>query len=370
MEQGGLNLNKIKNINTSSILYLLNSNSQLSRKDIADKLKLTPAAVTKICNRLIEKGAIEEVGEEKGDSSHAGRKKILLKPTLDKFFILGINAEVDNITISISCLNGDNILQKSIDSFCTIDKIISESKHLINNSNISIERLLCASICVIGSKKGSEFGLWDIDEMKLKIENELKLDAIFENNIRAFALAEMIYSNVGFESSVLFLKWGPGIGSAIASRGEVLSGNDAGIAEIGHYIVNKGGRKCRCGRYGCLETEVSSIAMLNECKGYKTLDDIINSSDEEIIHLLDEKIDTIALALTNTATILNAKRIILLGSVFNNEDIAARLSKQCIRYNAHIKESTIKLSSLNSKISYIGPVALAAKYYFFEKSWD
>ena len=59
----GLNMRSVKAENQSLILLLLQRYGALSRKEIAQKSSLTPAAVTIICNELIEKGKIKETGE-------------------------------------------------------------------------------------------------------------------------------------------------------------------------------------------------------------------------------------------------------------------------------------------------------------------
>ena len=49
----GQNLKTLKSTNRSALLYLLNEKGEMSRKEIAKALNLTPAAVTKICQELI-----------------------------------------------------------------------------------------------------------------------------------------------------------------------------------------------------------------------------------------------------------------------------------------------------------------------------
>ncbi len=368
MEQSGLNVKEIKARNISSILYLLNTNGSISRKDIALALNLTPAAVTKLCNQLIIDGLIEEKGEELNNVARAGRKKILLSLRLADYYALCINAELDKITVSIAGLDGKAYEAESFGDIENVDKLISVSKKLFENSNKNKSKFLCVSICVIGSVEKSATGLWNNDYIINMLEKEIGLPVVIDNNVRAFALAQLIYGHRIYEGSVLFLKWGPGIGSAIAANGELLSGSDAGIAEIGHYIINRNGKKCRCNRYGCLETEVSSIAIAEELGNRMSFEAIIKSADEEICNFIDHKIDLVSLALTNTATILNAEKIILFGMAFENKSIAEKLSKQCRRYNNNFNSDTIELSGLNDKITFIGPAALAAKHFFFEKA--
>lgn len=365
MENSGLNLKKIKSRNLSSILYLLNDNKDLSRKDIAEKLSLTPAAVTKLCSELIELGLVKETGED-DSSTKAGRKKIILSLRLNEFYALCINAEVDKITISVACLNGDLISCKELDIENSEELVIKSAKELIDGTDIDRDKLICTAICVIGKVDDNRLGLWNNDKIKSLAESELNLPVVMDNNIRAFAAAQLIYGKRISQSNVLILKWGPGIASAIINNGEILSGENSNITEIGHYIINKNGKKCRCGRYGCLETEASAMEITSELNNKYTLDEIIFSEDVNIKSVLETKLDYVALALTNTATILNSNKIILFGSLFNNERIADKLSVQAKRYNNNFNEDTIELSKLNGKISYIGPVALAAKKFYFD----
>ena len=92
----GMNLKSVKSENRSMILYMLNTYGSLSRKEIAGKLSLTPAAVTKICNELIDEGFIKESGfiDSNGKS---GRREVLLSLCLEDKLVLGVNAEKNGI---------------------------------------------------------------------------------------------------------------------------------------------------------------------------------------------------------------------------------------------------------------------------------
>lgn len=370
MEQNGLTLKEIKARNISSILYLLNTNKAMSRKDIAFALHLTPAAVTKLCNQLISDGLIEEKGEEVSDIARAGRKKILLSLRLADYYALCINAELDKITVSVAGLDGKIYEYESFGDIKNVDKLISVSEKLFKKTDKDKNKFFCTSICVIGSVEKCATGLWDNEYVIKMLKKKIGLPVVIDNNVRAFAMAELIYGGRIYEESVLFLKWGPGIGSAIAANGELLSGSDEGITEIGHYIINRNGKRCRCNRYGCLETEVSSMAITEELGNTFTFEEIIKSRNEDICNFMDQKIDLVAIALTNTATILDACKIVLFGMAFENKAVAEKLSRQCRRYNNNFNSDTIELSELNDKITFIGPAALAAKRFFFERGDD
>ncbi len=361
----GLNLKSVKSENRSMVLYLLNTYGSLSRKEIANKLSLTPAAVSKICNELIDQGFIRESGQLDGKGK-SGRPEVLLQLCLEDKYVLGVHAEQDAVTYSLSDLSGRAVYLQKGPLLEDMHRVVDALLQFIKEKNIDLQTVLAAGVCIIGDTAQNDFGVWKNCNIQDTFQQALGVPVVVENNVKAFAQAELIYGKAGRSNAVLFFKWGAGIGSSIATSGKVQSGNDNGIAEIGHYIVSTGGKRCRCGRYGCLETEVSSRAIIEAAGGRMTLEEIINSNDRNIIYLLDHKIDLVALALVNTATILNADSIVLFGLLFDNTRIMEKLVTQCIRYNRNFSKSMIQISSLNGKRDYIGCVAMCAKAYFFE----
>lgn len=365
MTSYGLNMQSVKSKNRSLILYLLNKHKQLSRKEIATLSSLTPAAVTKICQSLIDEGYIRECGEL-SDDIKIGRKEIALTLCLDERICLGVNAECDVITLSLSTFDGNLIHSKRIDFTDDLATVVAGCKELLLSLDVDKSKLSAVGVCVIGSPYDDDYSVWDTDDIISLFGGTFGVDVIVENNVKAYATSTLLYDNLN-DSRALFLKWGPGIGSSIIANGQVLSGNDSGVTEIGHYIVNSGGKACRCGRFGCLETEASCDAIINQIDANLSLDKIIYSCDNNIINIIDEKIDLVALALTNTATILNASSIVLFGSMFKNSVIVEKMIRQCARYNFRLDDGIIRLSSLNDKSDYIGACAICAKSCFFER---
>lgn len=361
----GMNLRSVKSTNRTLVLYLLNEHKSISRKEIASRLGLTPAAVTKICQSLIEDGYIKE-GSPVGEAGKSGRREVLLSLSLDDKLVFGINAERDLITYSCSTLDGRLVCINHTDFTDDVDRVIAGAKSFLKNNSISCANLLGVGVCVIGNVD-DEYSIWKCQDLKQKFEQELNANVVIENNVKAFAQSEMLYGDHSVSNSALFLKWGAGIGSSIVANGKVFSGNDSGVAEIGHYIVDPSGKKCRCGRFGCLETIASTDAILNEIGKNISIIDIVNSKDNDIINLIDQKIDLVALALTNTATILNTDNVVLFGKMFNNTIIAEKLKKQCMRYNSNFADNTIVLSKLNEISDYIGTTAICAKHFYFER---
>ncbi len=335
----GQNLKTLKSTNRSALLYLLNKNGQMSRKEIAKSLKLTPAAVTKISQELIQEGYVNEGAAIK--DGQKGRSEVMLSLNLAQKFIVGICADRDSISYSISSLDGNLVLldKKPFDS--NVDNVVLCAKEFLTLSGYK-GKIMGAGVCIIGSIHG--YGIWEIKNLKEKFEKALGVEVVIHNNVRSFAIAGTIYEVKDNKKAELYFKWGPGIGSAIVNDGQVLNAGDSGVSEIGHYIVNPNGKKCRCGRVGCLETEA-------------TLDN----------NNIYDKIKLATMALMNTATILNADSIVLCGSVFSNSEIAENFIEECLKINPYLKKEDIQVSKLNDKVAYIGATAICARRLFFER---
>jgi glucokinase len=59
---------------------------------------------------------------------------------------------------------------------------------------------------------------------------------------------------------------GTGIGGGIILDGKIWEGFNGFAAELGHMIIDVGGRRCACGLRGCLEAYCSASALVHETK--------------------------------------------------------------------------------------------------------
>jgi glucokinase len=58
------------------------------------------------------------------------------------------------------------------------------------------------------------------------------------------------------------LTLGTGLGGGVIANGKMVYGYGGTAGELGHIVVERGGRVCGCGRRGCLETYVSATGLV------------------------------------------------------------------------------------------------------------
>ncbi len=165
----GQNLKTLKFSNRSALLYLLNAKGRMSRKEIAKALELTPAAVTKICQELIQEGYIFEA--EAVNDGAKGRNEVLLELRLKEYLVMGICSDRDNLSFSISGLDGTCYKIETIPFDRDVEKVILLSKEFLDKSGYR-EKIIGCGVCIVGSSLG--YGLWEMDNLKEKLEAALK----------------------------------------------------------------------------------------------------------------------------------------------------------------------------------------------------
>lgn len=96
-----------------------------------------------------------------------------------------------------------------------------------------------------------------------KFEDALGIPVRVTNDANAAAMGEMIYGVARGMKNFIMITLGTGVGSGIVVDGKVVYGSDGFAGELGHVIVDHSekGRKCGCGRKGCLETYTSATGV-------------------------------------------------------------------------------------------------------------
>ena len=87
-----------------------------------------------------------------------------------------------------------------------------------------------------------------------------------ENDANAAALGEAVAGAARGSKNSVMITLGTGVGGGIIWDGKVYSGFNYAGGELGHIVIEHGGRPCSCGRRGCWEAYSSATALVNMTK--------------------------------------------------------------------------------------------------------
>ena len=90
------------------------------------------------------------------------------------------------------------------------------------------------------------------------VRDQFDLPVVITNDANAAALGEMRFGAARGMRDFIVITLGTGLGSGIVANGELIYGADGFAGELGHTIVDPEGRRCACGKRGCLEAYASA----------------------------------------------------------------------------------------------------------------
>lgn len=169
------------------------------------------------------------------------------------------------------------------------------------------------------------------------IADETKLPAVIDNDAACFALGEW-WMGAGQRAECLVgVTLGTGVGSGIVLGGRIHHGASDAAGELGHTVVAVGGRRCGCGRRGCVEAYASGPAIAGRARealaegiavapsvlgrrdpGAITARDVCAAAaagDELARIVVQRAADMLAVALANVIHLLNPDVLVIGGGV-------------------------------------------------------
>lgn len=99
-------------------------------------------------------------------------------------------------------------------------------------------------------------GLYNIN-LVTPLTRALGVPVVVENDALAAAYGEY-FAAAGYTGSMVYLGLGTGVGGGAVLDGKIYPGSHGVAMEVGHLIIEPGGRLCGCGNRGCLEQYASA----------------------------------------------------------------------------------------------------------------
>ena len=100
-----------------------------------------------------------------------------------------------------------------------------------------------------------------------ELGKRLGLDNIHvENDANAAAWGEAVAGAAKGTDNSVMITLGTGVGGGVIIDGKVFSGFNYAGTELGHVVIEVGGRQCGCGRRGCWEAYSSATGLINMTK--------------------------------------------------------------------------------------------------------
>ncbi|MDR1706891.1 ROK family protein [Dysgonomonas sp.] len=257
-----------------SIVKCLLSIGDATILELSTELQSSIPTISKAINELLADELIVDSGKI---SNSGGRRPSLYSVASDKTFFLGVEANRSGTSFGIQNLkeefisidlDSSFILENTYESlmeFCDrIDTFISDSQ---------IDKSYITGVCVnlsgrINSKEGFSYNYFFKENRPLVeiISEKIGLPVYLENDTRAMTFGEYAQGVVEGEQNIIFLNYSWGVGIGIITDGKLYYGKSGYSGEFGHSPLFDNEILCHCGKIGCLETEASGWALVEQFK--------------------------------------------------------------------------------------------------------
>jgi predicted NBD/HSP70 family sugar kinase len=380
-----------KYVNELHILTMLRTQGAASRADIARRLLVTPATITRLISKLAERELVREIHDpiQKAATREPGRPGVNIALNPNGAFFLGVEIGVEILRFTLLDLAASVVM--SSESLVLRKITPAEAVRAIADHVAKLERstrfrgkIRSAGVTVPGLVTSEGFIVylpilgWKNVNLLEMLGKATKLPCLVENNANAAAFGS-VYTQPSLPSTcTIFLKLGTGCGGAAIINGRLLRGANGMAGEFGHIRMTEHGHRCSCNQVGCLESWVNLAALARSFRGtdrlnrakYAALPTAVvaaaEAGDPAALAAIDSFSHYLSLGIISLVNIFNPTTIMLGGVMrpvteWGLEAIQAQVANGIV---PGIKIPEVRLSLLGNYECAVGAAALAHHHAF------
>lgn len=255
-----------------SIVKRLLSVGNATIAELSSELQSSVPTVTKAVNELLLEGYLFDMGKV---TNSGGRRPSLYSVNSTCAYFLGVEVGRASMSIGLQNIKNEFVSLDLSTSFVLKNskKSLLEFCNLINSfiEDSSVEKNMIVGVCInfsgrINSKEGLSNNYFYSENRSLAeiISDSLDMPVYLENDTRAMAFGEYCEGVVDDEQNIIFLNYSYGVAIGIINEGKLYYGKSGYSGEFGHGNIFNNEIMCQCGKLGCLETEISGWALVNQ----------------------------------------------------------------------------------------------------------
>lgn len=365
-------------------------NGHITLADLARELHVSVPTITKLVGELVDESIVVDNGKIE---TAGGRRPNIFGLANSSLYFAGVDIGRDDIRYVITDLKNNIILSGRETDFVlsdterSLDEICSRIAGFIEGCGIERSKILGMGVCIAGrvnpNTGRSYMYFTSLDEsLRSILEDRVGLRVLLENDTRARCYAEYFSGDNATEKNMLYLHLGRGVAIGIITDGKLFYGKSGFAGEFGHTPFFNNEIICECGKKGCLETEVSGIAIekkiVEEIKrGVNTvlrekydsgatirIDDIINAAkndDTLSIELIEEAGEKAGRSIAFLINIFNPELVIIGGNLsYAGDYLMLPLKAATNKYSLNLvyKDTRFRLSHMDADAGALGAAML------------
>ncbi|MBP0465380.1 ROK family transcriptional regulator [Roseomonas sp. PWR1] len=338
-----------------------------SRTEIAARIGLTDAAVSRITRDLIEAGLVREGKEVPGGPGQRGRRQVQLAPDGNGAAFVAVSLTISDRRVSIVDLAGRRRAEAALPLALPrqyprlVDDVVAAIRGLLARTRIPRQRVLGLAVATAGAVEqgsgrvaASSLSVLEGRSPSVDLTERLRIPGVVETIGNTFGLAEAHRAmrdggdDMAGASLVVHVAFGLGI-SVMLDGQPIRTGGDERTA--GHVPVAGGTGRCVCGARGCLMAEAAGYGILRRLSGLSAdaprqgwdemrpevlRDAVARAADPPVAETMSAAGDLLGERLFDIASVLAPRRILLGGPLAGAPAFVAGIEKGLSRAHARV----------------------------------
>jgi len=376
----------IARMNAAAVVDVVRRAGAISRVDIAHEQGLSAATVSRLTVQLLEADILREI--ERG-ASRGGRRPILLAYNPGAALLIGVDVGGTKIAGALGDLDGTLFARRTVPTWPTdgtaggleallalIAKLVAEGAALgvpVRGIGIGIPGVTRHTDGIVVWAPGLA---WRELPLAALVTARFGIPTYLENDVNLAVLGEHWRGAAREVPHVVGVFIGTGIGAGIIIDGQILRGANDAAGEIGYFLLAREDLRRPYPHFGAFEGKAAGPGIARRAAEALAAAPTARSSltgptpsarevvaaaaagDAIAARVIEETLDSLALALGSIACVLNPHRIIIGGAVgLGLAPWHAALRERLIERVPHIPE--IVPAALGVDAGMIGALALA-----------
>jgi predicted NBD/HSP70 family sugar kinase len=333
---------------TRAVVGELLLHGPLSRSELARRLGLSAASLTKLSRPLIDDGLLTEHGARA--QAETGRPALPLEVVPDRAQVIGVK------------LNPDGLFAVRTDLQARVQE---EYEHKLDRPDLrSVEDAVETAIGLLDPDgeadrvgislaanirpgddvvRESPYMEWSGVPLAATIERRTGRSVVLSNDVRALTVAQHLFGAGKQSGCFAVLTVGKGVGCGLVVNNAIVSGYDGHAGLVSHLRVLDGGPLCRQGHRGCASAYLSSgsiVRTLSSTDGFRgaTFEDALKAAldgNPPAATVFRDACFALGVLCAHIANLIGPDRIVLSGEGIGMYEVAPDAVNEGVQRDLH-----------------------------------
>lgn len=343
----------------SAVMLEVMRGGPLARADLARRLDLSPASLTRLVAPLVEAGLVRETGTSVGKGAGRPSRPLDVVPEARRFVgvkVTGGAAHGVLVDLRLRCLRSlarplpgsspGDVVEVVAELVDELARDPAPDRQGVTGLGVSIGGAVVDGDVVTHAP----FLDWSDVALGTSLADRTGLPAVVDNDVVALTKAEQWFGVGRSADRFVVLTVGAGVGYGLVVHDHVVEGVEAGVGILGHFPVDPQGAWCAEGHRGCAAVSLDSAAIaraaslgLGRAVEHAEVLELARRGDPVAVAVVEEAGRALGRLVAATSSVVMTDRVVLAGEGSGLAVVARRAMEEEARRGRHPRARDVEI---------------------------